>query len=322
MIADSVPVIDARALFDCSHQYHDNARAKLDVALKSTGFLVLRNSEVNTSVISEVITAYNTLFHGSETIKSSVDMKTTESNRGWGCSGAERVNSTLNPDYKEFFDCGFELPDNSPHHNTRYYDPNLWPDIQDFREKLVAYFETASRTAHSLLIAIAECLGYPSDYFLSSFTMPMSLLRGNYYPPRPATATEKDFGIAPHTDYGFLTLVASDGVPGLEILNSAGEWIGVNPSEPGDCVVNFGEMLEMWSRGRAKATLHRVVGHPDTERISCAFFFNPNYDTIICGDNIGDRESKVVIAGEYLTQRYNETYMHIASVDAEKAVIK
>jgi isopenicillin N synthase-like dioxygenase len=319
MIADNVPIIDAQALFDSSNPNHKTAREKLDVALKSTGFLVLRNSEVNSTRINEVIDAYNSLFKGDPSIKDSVDMKNTQSNRGWGCAGAERVNSTLNPDYKEFFDCGIELLDDSTFRTVRYYDPNLWPEIPEFREKLVAYFETASRTCHQLLVAIAECLGYPSDYFLSSFTTPMSLLRGNYYPPRPATATDQDYGIAPHTDYGFLTLVASDGVPGLEILSSENEWISVNPSEPGDCVVNFGEMLDMWSGGHARATLHRVVGHNSLERTSCAFFFNPNYDTAICGrrdcsdsDGGGDG-SGVVLAGEYLTKRYNETYVHMTT---------
>ena len=305
---ETVPIVDAVALFNIDHPDYSLQSQKLNIALESTGFLVLRNSELTPTIINEVIGAYSSLFHGPYSVKHSVDMKATESNRGWGCAGAERVNSTLNPDYKEFFDCGIELPEDSPMRSVRYYDPNMWPNIPDFKETLTAYFAKAHDTCLQLLVAIARCLGYPSDHFLSAFTTPMSMLRGNYYPPRPAAATEKDFGIAPHTDYGFLTLVVSDGVPGLEILGNHGEWLQVNPIQPGDCVVNFGEMLDMWSEGRAKATLHRVVGLPDTERTSCAFFFNPNYHTVIRRSD----EGKAVLAGEYLTKRYNETYVHIS----------
>lgn len=308
-LLNTVPIIDAIALFDSCHSGHSEAKAQLALALSSTGFLVLRNSGVKPS---EAIATYNSLFRAPPSVKTAVDMKYTKSNRGWGCAGAERVNSTLNPDYKEFFDSGVELPEDSPLKTLRYHDPNLWPDIPNFKEKLVDYFERAHDTCMKLLIAIAKSLGYPEDFFFSSFTSPMSLLRGNFYPPRPTTATERDFGIAPHTDYGFLTLVSSDGVPGLEILDAGGDWACINPTEPGDCVVNFGEMLDIWSGGRAKATLHRVVGHASMQRTSCAYFFNPNYDTVLSQSHSGSTD-KPIIAGEYLTKRYNETYMHITA---------
>lgn len=145
--------------------------------------------------------------------------------------------------------------------------------------------------------------------FLYSLRSPRVLSRillGNYYPPRPATATEKDYGIAPHTDYGCLTLVVSDGVPGLEVQTKSGEWMAVNATERGDLIINFGDMLEIWSAGKIKATMHRVVGTTQ-ERISSALFFNPNYDT-----NIAPKDAPPVVAGEYLTKRYNETYLHIS----------
>jgi len=70
--------------------------------------------------------------------------------------------------------------------------------------------------------------------------------------------------------------------------------------------VNFGEMLEMWTNGAVKATPHRVVGGLE-ERISVPLFFNPNYDT-----NVAPLGSGLVItAGEHLTKRYAETYVHL-----------
>ena len=73
----------------------------------------------------------------------------------------------------------------------------------------------------------------------------MALLRGNFYPKRPNWAGERDFGIASHTDYGCLTLLASDGTSGLEILNLDNKWLEVQFT-PGEFVVNFGEIPNAW----------------------------------------------------------------------------
>ena len=52
----------------------------------------------------------------------------------------------------------------------------------------------------------------------------MSLLRCNYYPQRSKELSNKDFGIATHTDYGFLTLLFTNGTPGLEIELPSKKW--------------------------------------------------------------------------------------------------
>ena len=61
-------------------------------------------------------------------------------------------------------------------------------------------------------------------------------------------------------------------------------------------------MLEIWSEKKIKATPHRVIGN-EKERFSIPFFFNPQYDTVISEENN-------IIAGEYLSDRYNSTYIH------------
>jgi isopenicillin N synthase-like dioxygenase len=129
----------------------------------------------------------------------------------------------------------------------------------------------------------------------------MALLRCNYYPPRPLKLSKKDFGIAPHTDYGCLTLLFTDGTPGLEIELPSKKWEKVT-AQKDEIIVNFGDMLEIWSNKKIKATSHRVIG-TNKERFSIPFFFNPQYDTIIS-------EQTKIIAGEYLSERYNSTYIH------------
>jgi len=84
-----------------------------------------------------------------------------------------------------------------------------------------------------------------------------------------------------------------------------GTWMPLS-AEPGTFVINFGEMLESWSGGKIKATLHRVIGGAQ-ERISIPLFFNPNYDTNVAAPNA----SEEISAGEYLSKRYAETYVHL-----------
>jgi isopenicillin N synthase-like dioxygenase len=143
------------------------------------------------------------------------------------------------------------------------------------------------------------------DYFTDKFSHPMALLRGNYYPARPYWAGDKDFGIAAHTDYGCVTLLATDGVGGLEAQSRDGQWVSV-VAESGEFIINFGEMLQMWTDGAVRATPHRVRGS-DQERISVPLFFNPNYDTNVAPLGAGKR----IHAGDHLTKRFEETYVHL-----------
>jgi isopenicillin N synthase-like dioxygenase len=80
----------------------------------------------------------------------------------------------------------------------------------------------------------------------------------------------------PHEDTGFLTLLAQDGVAGLQAQHRSLEWLDVPPTE-GLLAVNFGKVLERLSAGRIKATRHRVIGY-GRERKSLPFFYEPRAD--------------------------------------------
>jgi isopenicillin N synthase-like dioxygenase len=255
--------------------------------------------------VREVMDLYREFFQLPRAAKAAYDMAATGSNRGWGAPGAEQVDPTANPDYKEVFDCGLELDTNDPLSTHTYYAPNRWPaDPPSFKPVVSQYYDQATTISLALLSAIATAIGQPAGYFADKFDKPMALLRGNYYPPRPRSATDRDFGIAPHTDYGCLTLLATDGSAGLEVQMRDHQWIPVC-ADPGTFVINFGEMLQMWTGGRVVATPHRVIGGSH-ERISIPFFFNPRFDA-----NVAPWGSKqVLLAGEHLSKRYDQTYVH------------
>lgn len=302
----TIPRIDARKL-----KARDAATMKiLTDSITETGFLVITNTEISRQEILQVIETYRAFFHQPTWAKRQVDMSRTKSNRGWGASQSEQVNPKANPDYKQVFDCGYELSADDPliSENLSVYAPNQWPDTPtEFKAVIQNYYTRACGVAMELLRSIAAATDLDESYFDNAFSRPTALLRGNYYPARPSWAGQDDYAIAAHTDYGCLTLLASDGTPGLEVQTRDGgsSWLPVH-TMPGELVVNFGEMLESWSGGKIRATPHYVRGGT-VERISVPLFFNPNHDANVAP--VGS--SEVVLAGEYLAKRFSETYVHL-----------
>lgn len=82
--------------------------------------------------------------------------------------------------------------------------------------------------------------------------MPLSLLTGG-------TKSR----ISAHSDFGTLTLLFQDAIGGLEIESppASGSFIPVPPI-PGSVLVNVGDLMERWSNGRWRSTVHRVVAPP------------------------------------------------------------
>lgn len=301
-----IPRIDAAALGDPKHPGHAKATQAVRLAAEDIGFMTVYNTPITAAEVNGVIAAYSAFFHLPTAAKAQIDMAATGSNRGWGGPGSEQVDPNANPDFKQVFDCGYELDPADPRASLRYYAPNQWPDSPpDFAATVRAYYAHACDFALVLLRGVAGAIGQPPTYFDDKFDRPMALLRGNFYPERPADAGDRDFGIATHTDYGCLTLLATDGSPGLEVRKRGGGWIPLS-APPGEFVINFGEMLEMWTGGRVVATPHRVIG-TDAERISVPLFFNPNHDTNVAPIGSG----QIILAGDHLSKRFDETYVHL-----------
>ncbi|WP_224815101.1 isopenicillin N synthase family oxygenase [Hasllibacter sp. MH4015] len=300
-----IPHIDADALAARDPEALDAARR----GAEEIGFLTLHNTALSAEGVAQVIAAYRAFFKGPRAVKEAVNMNVTGSNRGWGGAGSEQVDPDANPDYKEVFDCGVELPPGDPFARLPVYAPNQWPDAPEgFQRMVEGYFSQARAVALDLLRGISAAIGRDQDFFADKFARPMALLRGNYYPERPDWAGEKDFGIAAHTDYGCLTLLATDGQPGLEVQLRDGTWVPVE-AQPGAFIINFGEMLEMWTAGQVRATPHRVIGGP-LERISIPLFFNPVYDTDVSAPG-----QAPITAGAHLSKRYTETYTHLQGAE-------
>lgn len=294
--------IDAAALTAGAPQ----ALSAMRRAATETGFAIVSGTRFDAARVQAVLATYAAFFALPEAEKAEVDMATSTSNRGWGRPLGEQVSRDANPDYKEVFDCGFELPDTDPRAMHDVYAPNRWPARPaEFRQIIPDYLDKACGVAMNILRGLSQSLGRPRDAFDRAFDAPMTLLRGNFYPPRPSWAGTEDFGIAAHTDYGCLTLLATDGAAGLEVQARSGAWLPLSAA-PGDFIINFGEMMEMWTAGRVKATPHRVVGGAQA-RLSIPLFFNPSYDANVAPPDAPE----AIAAGPYLARRFAETYVHL-----------
>jgi len=158
---------------------------------------------------------------------------------------------------------------------TRFVGPNQWPEgLEGFRETIVDYQQDIVALGRKLLPIFAVALDLPPNYFDGMFTDPVMWSRNAHYPA--VEPEENQFGIAPHSDHSFLTMLPVTEVPGLQILTQSGNWIDAKYVDQG-ILVNTGEFLNRWSNGRFIPTPHRVVP-PETDRYSIATFFNPNPD--------------------------------------------
>jgi len=177
------------------------------------------------------------------------------------------------------------------------------------------YFELVSGIAQQLLRIVALSLELEGDYFDAYFARPSELMNINYYHATRSVVEDGKLGCGAHTDYGMLTLLMTDAVPGLQIKGRATAeeedvWIDVNPRE-GHFIVNVGDLMERWSNGKYAANLHRVVNASGRERMSVAFFFEPHLSAVVspvpscCLQ--GKPKYDDVVFGEWLASKYHDT---------------
>lgn len=166
--------------------------------------------------------------------------------------------------------------------------------LPGWRDTVTHYYLGIELTGRMLMRSIARGLGLDAKTFDAAFEGGISTLRLIHYPKRStaqlATVSNPDLWVthmgerrfvsgAAHVDSGLVTLLAQDGVSGLQARRHDGSWIDVEPRE-GTLAINFGKVLDRWTGGRIKATEHRVLGS-DSERFSIPFFYEPRVDAEI-----------------------------------------
>ena len=127
---------------------------------------------------------------------------------------------------------------------------------------------------------------YKKDTKISNFAFSrlktLSTLRFNYYPnqKKPVEISKQDgvpLGCETHVDSGIFTILYQNKKGGLQVQNRKNKkWYDV-PYNKNALVVNTGLALQFLSKGKFKATNHRVLWNKK-KRMSVPFFFEPSYD--------------------------------------------
>ena len=187
--------------------------------------------------------------------------------------------------------------------------------LPGWHEAVASYYLAMETVSRALMRSIARGLGLTERHFDEAFARGgLSTLRFIRYPVRTDAerVAESDPGIwvmhggkrcyvtgAAHVDSGFLTLLAQDGVAGLQASRRDGDWVDVPPIE-GALAVNFGKVLERWCGGRITATQHRVIGS-GRERRSIPFFYEARADAEIAPLPVADAPPfEPFLFGDYL----------------------
>jgi isopenicillin N synthase-like dioxygenase len=271
-------VIDVSALGGGSA---DATAAAIGAACRDIGFFYVVDHGIPATLMDAAFTASAAFFARSETVKREV-LYSASGNRGYVPMRGEALDPSRPADLKEAYNIGLELSEDDTElaAGGLFRARNLWPSMPGFRETLLAYFDACHGLGRRIHGAFARDLGLAPDFFEDKLDRPMAVLRLLHYPPAPDQAEAGQLGAGEHTDYGCVTLLATDGVGGLQVRTRAGRWIDT-PHIPGAFVCNIGDCLMRWTNDIYVSTPHRVVSPAGRERFSIAFFLDPNPDAEI-----------------------------------------
>jgi isopenicillin N synthase-like dioxygenase len=289
---------------------------EVDRACRDTGFLVLTGHGVPASATEGLLDAWTRFFDLSEDEKRRWVVADPAANRGYTALGQEALaysrGEATPPDLFEAFTVGRE-ESTGPYYDLHrhYFAPNTWPSRPPgLRDAWLAYEGAAARTADVVLQAMALALDLPEPWLVDRVQRAVVTTRAiNYERPSGAPEPEPDqMRLGAHTDYGIITLLLADDVPGLQVHRD-GAWHDV-VVPPGALLCNIGDLLAQWTNDRWSSTLHRVVPpSPDTtgpvRRRSVARFLDCEPDMVIecipsCCSADDPPRYPPVVAGEWL----------------------
>lgn len=316
--AMSIPVIRIGDSFDSAALAGRESARALCEALATIGFAYVAEHGVPQALIDAAFAASRE-FHASPlALKQSLAINA--SHRGYmGVATSTIVTSSVakvtRPNLSESLMIMHEVAPDHPDALARkpLQGPNQWPQwLPAFRPAIAAYAEALDGVARRLIRMIAFGLGLEERALDRHFVRPTTFLRLLHYPPQPADLPEDQFGSAPHTDYGIITVLAQDARGGLQVRPRGGDWIDAPPID-GTFVLNVADMLARWTNDRFVSTPHRVVNRSGEDRYSLPYFFDTDMDAVIeclpgCADAANPPRHPPVRYGDYLMHRLDKNY--------------
>lgn len=308
-----LPVISAAGLGSDDISVRRRTARTLGDACRQEGFFYVTDHGIPAELVASVFTNARRLFALPGDIKETLSIKRSPHNRGYIAMEDEKLNPDAGADHKEAFNIGTDLPADHPDviAGKPFRGVNFWPPLEGWREQVLNYFNACLELGRTLHRGFSLDLGLPEDFFARHLSRPIATLRMLRYPASAGQVSREDGGAGTHTDYGNITILATDGVAGLEVLNRKGEWIQA-PSIPGAFVVNIGDCLMRWSNDTYVSTPHRVRP-PQQERYSVAFFLEVNPESLVDPRDVMPEQPpkyEPITCADYLASRLNATYDH------------
>ncbi|MBN3453740.1 isopenicillin N synthase family oxygenase [Mycobacterium sp. DSM 3803] len=296
--AFEVPVIDVSPYVKGGDAHSDADCARVarafDAACREPGFMQIVGHGIDTAAIAELTDALDEFFGLPISVKKGY-RREPATNRGYSPPKSESLSMSLGiapanqmNDYYEAYTVGTEaamfpqlgLPELS-------YAANNWPDAAPgFRSAVNQYFVRAQGLARVLMTVVTDALQLPPGYFDPMIDHSIEVLKmNNFALPEGDSAFSGDLtGMGAHSDFGILTILWADRVPGLQVLDRDGAWHDVMPAD-GALLLNLGDAMARWTNDRWMSTIHRVDPPVRDGRIerrrSAAFFFDGNHDAVL-----------------------------------------
>lgn len=307
--ASTIPVLDVGPFLAGAPGAAEAAAAELRRICETVGFLYVVGHGVPEALMADTFAAAAAFHAQPEAAKLAVKVN-TQLQGYMPLRGSTTRSSPLSPARK-------------PNENEAFFIKRMagddsndgrWPaDLPGFRETALRYYDAMDALAQALLPLYARALDLPPDWFATRCDRPLTGLRLTHYPPCDYGADE--FGIAPHTDSSFFTLLAQNRVPGLQIRTTAGEWIEA-PVVPASFVVNTGDILHRWTNGRFLSTPHRAFNTSPGPRYAIPYFFHPNPDALIeCLPGCGDPKFEPITTEGYMAWFRGQNYDHVRKAE-------
>ncbi|KAL5545847.1 hypothetical protein UlMin_005534 [Ulmus minor] len=318
-IVDGVEAANFSALncIDLSNPDIQQSVSLLKQACLDCGFFYVVNHGISQEFMEEVFAQSKRMF--SLPLSEKMKLLRNEKNRGYIPVFYELFDpvNQVQRDTKEGYDIGVEVAEDDPDAEKPYYGPNIWPQqdqLPRWRETMEKFHQQALEVARSVARIIALALGLDRDFFDKPEMLgePFATLRLLHYEGQ-TDPSKGIFGAGAHSDFGLITLLATDDILGLQICNDKDakpqKWEYVAPMKGsfiftsflwlifyGAFIVNLGDLLERWSNCIFKSTLHEVLAN-DQDRYSIrlllicifclmqglqiAYFVYPSHDCLV-----------------------------------------
>ena len=283
-----IPVIDIKGLYSSDLAEQQKVADQLGHAAEHVGFFYITGHQIPAGEIEKLKAQAKAFFAlPFEEKMQYYAGKFGIKHRGYVPPGEERPETLERPelahtenktDNKEAFDLSWDLPETDPDviANKPMHGSNVWADLPNFKTDVSAYYDSVISLGRVLLRGFELALKLEPNALNKLVNKPTSQLRLMHYPHD--LEAEDIFGFGAHTDMELFTILLPT-APGLEVVNSEGEWIDAPPI-PNAFVVNIGDMIEALSGGTFTATSHRVR-KVRNERYAFPLFFACDYDVEI-----------------------------------------